>query len=180
MTSRGAVKIPDRTKLLYCLPKGGIVAELGVFCGEYSEEILRYSTPEKLFLVDWWDDAEKPWPTKSAAKLCYKTVSILAQDNPKIKIEKKNAVDFLVRKPNNFFDWVYIDLDHSYEGTKKVLEVAESKIKKNGYIVGHDYTEKEGFGVIQAVDEFCASRRWVMESITTELHGYYSFALKKH
>ena len=82
-------------------------------------------------------------------------------------------------KPDRFFDWVYIDLDHTYEGTKEILELSESKVKSEGFIAGHDYTANESFGVIQAVDEFCIKRNWTIKYLTTEQHKYFSYILSK-
>ena len=55
-----------------------------------------------------------------------------------------------------------MDGDHSYEGVKKDLEQAILKVKKGGWIMGHDYEmnmikaqNTHIFGVKQAVDEFC-------------------------
>lgn len=55
---------------------------------------------------------------------------------------------------------IYIDASHDYESVKKDLELSKLKIKKNGFICGHDYnrnyniTKKNEYGVIEAVNEF--------------------------
>ena len=52
--------------------------------------------------------------------------------------------------PDEFFDVIYIDADHSYESVKKEIELYTPKCK---YIIGgHDYHHLQG-GVIPAVDE---------------------------
>jgi len=173
------IEITDREELLCYLPKNGIVAELGVFMGEYSNSIFEYSTPSHLYLVDLWEDAVPPWPNKDSSRLCHKVVSLIFKDNPKVTVVKEDAVKFLQEKPDRFFDWVYIDLDHTYEGTKEILELSESKVKSEGFIAGHDYTANESFGVIQAVDEFCIKRNWTIKYLTTEQHKYFSYILSK-
>lgn len=64
--------------------------------------------------------------------------------------------------PNDYFDIIYIDGDHSYDGVTNDLKESLRIIKNGGIICGHDYemnTEKTQnyyeFGVKQAVDEFC-------------------------
>lgn len=47
--------IVNRDDLLQLLPKNGVVAELGVGNGEFSEKILRVCNPTKLHLIDIWD-----------------------------------------------------------------------------------------------------------------------------
>ena len=71
--------ITDRVKLLELLPKHGIVAEVGVFRGEYSELILKWSNPEKLYLIDLWeaDKHEKHVVQKFGNQLIYKKVEIM-------------------------------------------------------------------------------------------------------
>ena len=48
-------------------------------------------------------------------------------------------------------DLVYIDGDHSYEGCKRDITLYGPHARK--IICGDDYTDREGFGVIQAVSE---------------------------
>jgi len=48
---------------------------------------------------------------------------------------------------------VYIDGLHTYEGVKNDIEWWSSKIKKGGWLTGHDY-QKRFPGTIRAVDEF--------------------------
>ena len=52
------------------------------------------------------------------------------------------------------FDLVYIDGLHTYDGVKNDIELYLPKVKKGGYIAGHDYNSKHFPGVKDAVDEF--------------------------
>lgn len=40
---------------------------------------------------------------------------------------------------DNFFDWIYIDADHSYNGIKTNIEKWFPKLKVGGVFSGHDY-----------------------------------------
>tara|TARA_Y100001963_G_C6717492_1_gene417415 strand:- start:357 stop:917 length:561 start_codon:yes stop_codon:yes gene_type:complete len=51
------------------------------------------------------------------------------------------------------YDFIYIDGNHSYEDTKRDLELYLPKLKKGGIIGGHDYHEWEWPGVFRAVNE---------------------------
>ena len=55
----------DRTDLLKILPKNSIGAELGVWKGEYSEELLQIVQPSILHLVDAWDALASELNSKS-------------------------------------------------------------------------------------------------------------------
>src|SRR5438128_2636692 len=51
---RHLVSFRDRETLLDHLLKGGVVAEIGVNEGEFSEKILSVCQPKKLVLIDVW------------------------------------------------------------------------------------------------------------------------------
>tara|TARA_B100000497_G_scaffold121980_1_gene152506 strand:+ start:479 stop:1075 length:597 start_codon:yes stop_codon:yes gene_type:complete len=53
--------------------------------------------------------------------------------------------------PDEFFDVIYIDADHSYESVKKEIELYKPKCK--WIIGGHDYGVVEHPGVTEAVNE---------------------------
>lgn len=63
----------------------------------------------------------------------------------------------LVNISDEFFDFIFIDGDHSYEGVIDDINNSFSKIKKTGILIGDDYGvfEHIDFGVRKAVDEFC-------------------------
>ena len=55
-------------------------------------------------------------------------------------------------------DCVFIDADHQYDSVKKDIEAWRPKVRKDGFLSGHDYVEYShpngfNFGVIQAVKE---------------------------
>jgi predicted O-methyltransferase YrrM len=52
--------------------------------------------------------------------------------------------------PNNYFDLIFIDADHSYQSVKKDILKYTSKLKKNGILAGHDIDYP---GVNKAVTE---------------------------
>lgn len=58
--------------------------------------------------------------------------------------------------PNEFFDWIYLDANHTNEGVMRDIAVWFPKLKKNGILCGDDYFEGERcgtlFGVKSAVD----------------------------
>jgi predicted O-methyltransferase YrrM len=163
--------IADRTQLLHHLPKKGIVAEIGVEYGFFSKEILKITKPKKMVLVDiiLTDILKKNLETSIFQK---------------VEFIKNDSVEVLKKFPEHYFDWVYIDSSHEYVQTKKELELCRRKVKKGGYICGHDYilfsyVEDMQYGVVKAVNEFCIKNNWEIRFLTLDPHGYYSFALKE-
>ena len=57
------------------------------------------------------------------------------------------------------FDLVFIDADHSYETTKRDIELWAPKVKPGGILGGHDYNNPDypQWGVARAVTEFAVS-----------------------
>ena len=95
-----------------------------------------------------------------------------------------NSIDLLTEFEDNYFDWIYIDTNHSYNTTKNELEVAAKKVKDNGLICGHDYimgnwTSGYKYGVIEALHEFCVLYNWEIIYLTIEQSIPPSFAIRK-
>ncbi len=171
---------PTRLEMLYNMPKNGIVAEIGVAKGRFSEKIFNITTPAKLHLIDNWkspdfNDKAKSWIIKNF-KEQVKT--------GKIQLHHGNSTDLLKAFPDNYFSWIYLDTDHTYKTTKNELDICKNKIKHKGIIAGHDYTitnyrKGHSYGVVEAVNEFCYKNDWEFIFLTHETHRHLSFALKK-
>ena len=172
------IEITDREELLCYLPKNGIVAELGVCAGMYSEAIRAACTPKTLYLVDMWENAKEPYPNVRLAKSYRRLVEVTFNWREDVKIVWEDDLVFLSGSENNYFDWVYLDSDHSYEHVYKLLEISAKKVKDNGYICGHDYAEGIKLEVIPAVDDFIKSTNWRMKYITIA-DVYFSYVLCK-
>src|SRR6266436_6441580 len=56
----------DRIELLKTMPKGSVVAEVGVFKGNFSRRILEIIEPQRLHLIDPWVHQDIPlWQEKA-------------------------------------------------------------------------------------------------------------------
>lgn len=170
--------IDARNSLLEQLPKNSIGAEIGVFKGEFSKDILRIVQPKKLFLVDPWVNRQeveydRTWYNKTLdnnMEDIYQTVRLSFQD------EIDNKVVELIRLPSDTalnslqdesLDWVYIDGDHHYDEVSNDLALAYKKIRKQGFICGDDYVIANWFtdDIVRAVNEFIGSHRIIIHSI---------------
>lgn len=172
-----ALVLPNRDALAMCLPKRKVVAEIGVFCGDFSKSILGRSFPKKLHLIDCWAYAkEREWPdaeyqeknTPENWDSAYNTILRIFTSEIKqkqVQVHRGYSFEVLNQFPDSYFDWIYLDAEHSYSSVKRDLELSASKVKPEGLICGDDYIEGnpvDGFeyGVIEAVNEFCSSRQW--------------------
>ena len=83
------------------------------------------------------------------------------------------SVPTLATFSDHFFDWIYIDANHTYESVRADLEACLSKVRPGGIIAGHDYINTTywkdlNYGVVEAVDEFCAEHNWEIIYLTRE------------
>jgi hypothetical protein len=181
---------PSRKDMIQSLiPNYSNVLEIGVFNGQFSEELFS-RIPKTLYLVDVW----KEGPTNSGdkdgnnmqafpdASLLFKNVSYRFRFNKNIKIHRMPSSDFLKLMKPDSLDVVYIDGDISYEGVKSDLEAVLPCIRKHGWIMGHDYEmnmekahTRYDFGVKRAVDEFCAKYKYSIQA--KGMDGCVSYAI---
>lgn len=168
------MKHPNTHTLKY-INEGDLCAEIGVWHGGFASKILECK-PSKLHLID-------PWKHQDVIDRCYsieqekmdkiydKVVKKFSEfDN--VTIHRRFSTD--VCFPKHYFDWIYIDADHSYDAVKKDLEFYYPLMKKGGYLCGDDYglwssNPKKGFGSDggggpkPAVDEFVQSHNLKIE-----------------
>lgn len=178
------ILLPDRVELLHRLPKGGIVAEVGVAQGDFSGRIWQENAPKVLHLIDYWSGAASE-SGKVGAVTDYERVQhrfAAGLANGQIKLHRGWSWEELAKFPDNTFDWIYIDAAHDYESVAKDLVAAMGKIKSEGYICGHDYTRwgssgLSRFGVVEAVNEFCMQHGWRLAFLTNEPSRHISYAL---
>ena len=144
------------------LPVDGEWAEIGVFRGQTSSNVLHRRPASKLYMVDSWGlhnaatyskDKYGVWPQDFYDK-CQASAERFARhyDVEVIKGKSEDAVDQFA---DESLDLVYIDADHSYQEVQKDIIEWEPKVKRGGWLGGHDYDPpwKTTGGVKPAVDE---------------------------
>ena len=141
-----------------------IGVEVGVFRGELSVRLLQNIPELTLFMVDLWSP-------KTYCGKCDQSVSeIMRNEYEKNYIQNYEYVqeitepfyeraiilqqDSLIAAAqfkNQYFDFVFLDAGHSHDDVKADIFAWYPKIKKGGWICGHDYNNFPG--VNKAVDE---------------------------
>ena len=131
----------NRKDMAASLAPGKLCAEVGVLRGSYSREILA-SAPECLYLIDIWEHQDNEYKNDPAnaedLELLYKQVSI-AFDLPNVRIIRDWSVATAATFPDGFFDWVYIDANHTWPAITDDVYVWWPKVKCGGWLSGHDY-----------------------------------------
>jgi predicted O-methyltransferase YrrM len=169
---RNCVVLPNRIVLLEYLPHGGRVAEIGTGRGDFAREILRVANPRELHLID---HVVQPQAREMAEDPSFEG---------RVHVHKADSAEALESFPNAFFDWIYVDAQHTYEGVKRDIAAAKTKVKSGGYLVFNDYImwsyfEMQPYGVVPAVNEFCIEHVWAFVYFTLPEHMYCDVAIRK-
>lgn len=178
-----------REEILKLLPKNGIIAEIGVWDGQFSEQILKYCNPKHLYLIDGWAHQKTDeYPDglnwgDSALYNVYQKVLKRFENDHRVTVIKAFSPEAAELFENNFFDCVYIDGNHKYEAVKKDLIAWYNKVKTGGIISGHDYfvSPQHGstyYGVVKAVNEFLFNNKLELLFLTVEQVPSYAFIKK--
>ena len=176
----------DRYELLKYMPDG-ITAEIGVAKGRFSKNIVENNKPKKLFLIDAWknfdmgyDDANMVDDNSHEER--YQEVKEHFANNDTVFLVRDYSVEAAKKFEDEFFDWVYIDANHSYDGVINDLKAWDKKVKQTGYIWGHDWLPPththEGFDVNRAVKDFVEEKGYIISFITKEKR-YASYVISK-
>jgi len=175
LTSRVARRAAKRDFLFDVVPRGGVVIEVGVFDGDFSERIMALNEPRKLHLVDPWftkgDGTLFDGPTQQFASAEQASAALESQyrhvagrfaaeiASQRIEVHRMLSHQAAPLFPDEHFDWIYIDASHFFDDVKVDLQAFWPRLKRGGYIAGDDY-DRRGIwehGVTRAVDEFIAS-----------------------
>lgn len=136
------------------------VLECGVWKGHsiiYLTNLLKDKPNIEIYAIDIWEDWELHRNTPEIAKQIpyiyeiYNTNLKEAGVRELIKDFKGKSWEVAEKFENSYFDLIFIDADHSYEGVYKDLKAWLPKIKPGGILAGHDYYSSEG--VQKAVNE---------------------------
>ncbi len=103
--------------------------------------------------------------------------------DPRVVMHRGLSHEMLGSFADDYFDWIYIDGDHSYAGASRDAAVASTKVRRGGYLVFNDFAHADpylgAYGVHRAVTDFAASRRWKFAWWAYEPHGLYDVALQR-
>ena len=151
-----------RRTLLEKMPKGGVCAEIGVWDGGFSEEILEITQPALLHLIDPWlfqpdfnNSAFGREKNRDAMEEKFHAVTEKFKDDARVRIHRAMSHEALADMEDASLDWVYLDGNHNYEVISNDIRVCLEKVKPNGIISGDDFLWKvdKGAPVRTAVRE---------------------------
>lgn len=187
----------DLAGLVNQLYPNGTGVEIGVLRGEYSKLILERWHNGTLYLIDTWRHLSEYIDMNGQDDQYHYECMVKTAENIKpwqhrahmLRMDSILSADMF---PDEHFDFIYIDADHSYNGVVKDIEAWWPKIKKGGLFCGDDYIPDNGdiwllvdgkqtyagkFGVRQAVTEFSVKHNLKIYETTNEPYWkqWYTF-----
>lgn len=183
----------DRTTLLSALPAGLTGAEIGTAGGDFAQAILDRTSPSKLHLIDPYrfidspdylpdmsnvDDAEGERRFRFVQDRFATPIG-----NGQVALHRAASPEIAAQFNDHYFDYVYIDGNHTQSAVAADLDAFDRKVKPEGLIMGHDYVAHPGakalnFGVVEAVNAFVKKTGYEFLMLTYE--GAPSFILAKN
>jgi Methyltransferase domain len=157
----------SRYDLVQALPPRGRVAEVGTSKGDFARHILAHCDPAELHLID----------------LDFSLLDPAVAADPRVQKHAGQSHEALAGFPDQHFDWIYIDADHSYAGTSRDAFAAASKVRAGGYLVFNDFAHLDpylgAYGVHRAVVEFAIGMDWPFAWFAYDGNALYDVALQR-
>jgi hypothetical protein len=149
------------------VPKRGFfnIIEVGTWKGKTSRQVLERCPNVDYTMIDRW---ECPTPDDSyfnsgseTARLpqvkyeaaFHECVAIALEFGQRVHIIKSDSVAAAEDIEERSVDLIFIDGDHSYDGVRRDLLAWWPKVKRGGWLGGHDYAHPNQGEVKRAVDE---------------------------
>lgn len=187
-------KLQERKALLRRMPRSSICAEIGVWKGDFSQEILKIVKPRELHLIDPWEfqssHPNRMWGGKVARSqqdmdAIFHGVAERFKGSPEIQIHRGDSENVLASFQAGYFDWIYVDGNHYYDYILRDLELSWALVKRGGYVTGDDVRWRprdasedveESMPVLQALNDFINQQGIDKAALTT---GRTQFILQR-
>ena len=120
-----------------------VICEVGVLYGANFRQMIEHS-PDLAVAVDSWVNDGIPshsdgLDTQQDYDIMYQGMLQLQLEKPFVKVCRGYSHDIVKEFPDEFFDLVYIDADHTFEGCLQDLIDWYPKVKPGRFFVGDDY-----------------------------------------
>lgn len=142
-----------------------IGAEVGVWRGKCSRHLLASLPLLTLHMIDRWaPPGEEDSYYTSGSEIARHGIHVYNEAyqeawqethkyGDRAVMYKEESAVAAMHFPVCYFDFVFIDSDHSYAGVKKAIAEWMGKVKPGGFIGFHDYGHPDQGEVKKAVDE---------------------------
>ena len=189
----GAVLYADRSAALVHHPRRGMIAEIGVGYGDFSEELLTSLQPLEFHAFDlfpWQPDyvlwGRPAWETLQGKSHHEFFLDRFATsiDNGQSFVHMGDSVETLADIPDQYFDMIYVDGDHSLEGVSRDAVAAARTLKPDGYLVFNDYVMFDHindchYGIVHVVNDMCVNQGWRVEYLALDAGMHCDICIRR-
>ncbi len=191
---RDARLYAERSDLIAALPvpKGGKVAEIGVWRGDFSKVLVSALKPRQFFAFDIFTcHTLENWNGVTGHQLFdgltqrqhYEREMAPYLDTTTITIVEGRSQETLRGHTDGSFDLVYIDAGHEYENVKSDSEFAVEMTAKSGFLVFNDYMlfdqDNSTYGIVPVVNDLVVNRGWDVVGFAINHALYADIALQR-
>lgn len=167
------------------------VAEIGVALGDGSGVLIGSFKPKEFVAFDlfdlhtvptFWGRTNTDWfGDKDHEAFYIDKVSPLVET---LVSKKGDSSTELGKYPAQYFDVIYIDGDHRYEGAKKDTDAALKTVKDDGLLIFNDYVlidvfSQERYGVVPIVNDLIENHGWRVVGFALQEAMFCDIALSK-
>jgi hypothetical protein len=185
--------LPKREDVLPLMPKGKVVAEVGVAFGHFSRKMIDIMQPKCFVAIDLFELHKPTWfwgqdyqdQFKGGTHEDYYRRRFEAEiHNGTVVIKKGYSSAIIQEFPDGYFDLIYLDAAHDYDSVSQDLAACKNKINLDGFLILNDYTIldpliMEPYGIVQATNELCIREGWEIIYFTLHRHMFCDVVLKK-
>lgn len=142
-------------------PELKVGAEIGIAGGQHIKALMENTKIEKIygvdpFITDSWDMHEffsVDQDYGSFDGLYGEVKDMLSQYGDRVELVRKKSTEAAPDFEDGSLDFVFIDAIHDYENCNNDIAHWHHRVRKGGYVMGHDWEHSAFPGVQQAVVE---------------------------
>lgn len=177
--------------MIYALsiPRGGVLGEVGVAFGDFSEFLISWFAPRQFVAFDTFllHKLDYLWGRPTYEIFNGRTHRQQYEDrfsgHPEVIIAEGPSRETLAQYPDQYFDLLYVDADHSYEAVRRDADLAARKIKTTGIVVFNDYimwdhVTDSAYGVVPVVNALIVNDGWQVIAFALEHQLFCDIAIR--
>ena len=161
----------DRSGCLSLLRKGGRVVEIGTWAGSFAKEIWRACDPSELHIIDIdFSRFDRAFFEPHLGK--------------RVFLHQGKSAELASTFDDGFFDFVYVDGDHSHHAARADIEQFLPKLATDGVMGVNDYTHwcaalGMPFGVARALHECIEELNLEVIAMGLERYGNHDLFVRR-